>query len=53
MKKYYTHGIWVEDRHAVGPPMLVEGQRWDQLQGGLVECGDEQVVVLALAALDP
>ena len=53
MKKYYTHGIWVEEDHVVGSPVLVEEQRWDQLQGVLVECGDEQVVALALAALDP
>ena len=37
----------------MGPPVLVEEQRWDQLQGVLVESGDEQVVALALAALDP
>ena len=53
MKKYYTHGIWVEEGHAVGPRVLVGEQRWDQLQGVLVESGDEQVVALALAALDP
>ena len=53
MEKYYTHSIWVEEDHTVGPPVLVEEQRWDQLQGVLVESADEQVVALALAALDP
>ena len=53
MKKYYTHGIWVEEGHTVGPPMLVEEQRLGQLQGVLVASGDERVVALALAALDP
>ena len=53
VKKYYTHGIWAEEGHAVGPRVLAGEQSWDLLQRALVESGDEEVVVLALAALGP
>ena len=33
--------------------MPAEEQHWDLLQRVLVESGDEQVVILVLAALDP
>ena len=42
-----THGIRVEEGHTA------EEQRWDLLQEVLVEGGEELVMALASAALDP